>query len=166
MKIQKDFSLQNLKNQNKMKILNHKERKEIQDKLTEQFGIKKIPNVLVKFGEEKIFAFSGNLTLLQKLQKLTRIEGIGSYIAKEQRDEIRLSIEGSHLFKSQITKNIFELNAEQKNLWMHGSELNIQTNKRGFLVMKYNDDFLGTGKASEHKIGNFIPKIRRLKERN
>ena len=83
-----------------MKILNHKERKIIQDKLTEQFGIKKVPNVLVKFGEEKIFAFSGNLTLLQKLQKLTRIEGIGSYIAKEQRGEIRLSIEGSHLFKS------------------------------------------------------------------
>jgi NOL1/NOP2/fmu family ribosome biogenesis protein len=164
-----------------MKILNHKERKIIQDKLTEQFGIKKVPNVLVKFGEEKIFAFSGNLTLLQKLQKLTRIEGIGSYIAKEQRGEIRLSIEGSHLFKSQITKNIFELDQEQKDLWMHGSEillqdakggnikgwaLNNQKLKKGFVVMKYNDDFLGTGKASENKIGNFIPKIRRLKHVN
>lgn len=152
-----------------MKILNHKQRKEIQDKLTEQFGVKKIPNVLVKFGEEKIFAFSGNLTLLQKLQELTRIEGVGNYIAKEQREEIRLSIEGTHLFKNQITKNIFELNEQQLKNWMHGSEILLDSKdkiKKGFVVMKYKDDFIGTGKASEHKITNFIPKIRRLKERN
>ena len=48
---------------------------------------------------------------------------------------------------------------------MMGRELLIKTGKRGFLIMKYNDDFLGTGKASEEKIGNFIPKSRRLKNR-
>ena len=31
--------------------------------------------------------------------------------------------------------------------------------------MKYKDNFLGTGKASENKISNFIPKNRRLKEK-
>jgi len=31
--------------------------------------------------------------------------------------------------------------------------------------MKYKNDFLGTGKASENKIGNFIPKNRRLKHK-
>ena len=35
--------------------------------------------------------------------------------------------------------------------------------KHGFLAMKQKDDFLGTGKASAEKIGNFIPKNRRLK---
>ena len=48
---------------------------------------------------------------------------------------------------------------------MKGHELPIKTGKRGFLIMKHGEDFLGAGKASENKIGNFIPKNRRLKER-
>ena len=48
---------------------------------------------------------------------------------------------------------------------MKGHELPIKTGKHGFLIMKHGEDFLGTGKASEEKIGNFIPKNRRLKER-
>jgi len=49
---------------------------------------------------------------------------------------------------------------------MKGQELNLKSGKKGFVIMKYNDDFLGSGKASEEKIGNFIPKTRRLKEKN
>jgi len=47
---------------------------------------------------------------------------------------------------------------------MKGQDLQIKTGKRGFFVMKYKDDFLGCGKASQEKIGNFIPKSRRLKK--
>ncbi len=36
----------------------------------------------------------------------------------------------------------------------------------GFVVIKYKSDFLGTGKASENKISNFIPKNRRLREKS
>jgi NOL1/NOP2/fmu family ribosome biogenesis protein len=32
---------------------------------------------------------------------------------------------------------------------MKGRELNIKTGKKGFVVIKYKNDFLGTGKASE-----------------
>ena len=46
---------------------------------------------------------------------------------------------------------------------MLGQELNINSGKKGLLVMKHGEDFLGCGKASEEKIGNFIPKSRRLK---
>lgn len=183
-----------------MKLINNKQ---IQKKLNEQFGIKEIPETLIKFGEEKIFTFSGDLKLLSKLQNITRVEGIGNYIAKEQNEQIRLSIEGTHLFKDQITKNIFELNKQQLKDWMHGSEILLDSKnsedgrgdldnqlsnsgrggwgvaggipnvreenkklKKGFVIMKYKDDFLGTGKASENKITNFIPKIRRLKHAN
>lgn len=143
-------------------------KQQILSQLNEQFGIKEIPEktFLIKLGEEKIFAFSGDLQILWKIEKLNiNIAGIGNYIAKEERGQIRLSIEGTHLFKEQINKNIFELNKEQEEKWMHGSQLDIETNKRGFLIMKYEDDFLGTGKASENKIGNFIPKSRRLKNK-
>jgi len=49
---------------------------------------------------------------------------------------------------------------------MSGNELNIKIGGKDFLVMKYKNNFLGTGKASENKITNFIPKSRRLKNKN
>lgn len=50
-----------------------------------------------------------------------------------------------------------------------GSERNrghYQKIKKGFIIIKNNQDFLGSGKASEEKIGNFIPKSRRLREKS
>ncbi|MDE1848827.1 MAG: hypothetical protein KGH55_02240 [Nanoarchaeota archaeon] len=79
---------------------------------------------------------------------------------------IRLSIEGSQILKNQIKKNTFELDEKQAEEWMSGRELNIRPGTRAFLVMKYKNDFLGCGKASEEKISNFIPKMRRLKNRD
>ena len=49
---------------------------------------------------------------------------------------------------------------------MSGSEILIKTNLKGFVIIKHKKDFLGSGKASENKIGNFIPKERRLKKRD
>jgi NOL1/NOP2/fmu family ribosome biogenesis protein len=74
-----------------------------------------------------------------------------------------LSIEGSQFLKNQITKNIFNLDSKQAEQWMLGQELPIVTDKKGFFIMKFNDDFLGTGKVSENRITNFVPKNRRLK---
>ena len=47
-----------------------------------------------------------------------------------------------------------------------GRDKSVKQKLHGFLIMKYKDDLLGTGKASENKITNFIPKSRRLKERS
>jgi NOL1/NOP2/fmu family ribosome biogenesis protein len=151
-----------------IKILSQREKQEILNQLHEQFGIKEIPLTLLKRGEEKIFAFSGEINeeQINSLAEATPIEGMGIYFAKlePKLNLIRLSIEGVHLIQKQITKNIFELKTqEQVDQWMSGQELPIQVKERGFIVIKYKNDFLGTGKASEMKIGNFIPKNRRLK---
>ena len=158
---------------NKFHILNKKETQKILSLLSQQFGVKNIPGILIKRGVEKIFFFQGDFTErdLKQLENYTQIERIGLYFAKIFQDKkgqeyIRLSIEGSQILSNQITKNIFELNESQSKKWMQGEELLIKTRKKGFLIMKYKDDFLGTGKASEEKIGNFIPKSRRLKSRN
>ncbi|MFH1365143.1 MAG: hypothetical protein ABIH28_00995 [archaeon] len=150
-----------------IKILNSKEKKEIEKSLEENFGIKNIPGELIKKGEEKIFLFQGSLNQnqIREIEEFSYIERIGVYFAKEQAGEIRLSIEGTHLLKEQINKNIFEMNEEQEQDWIKGRELNISTGKRQFLIMKYKEDFLGCGKASAEKITNFIPKTRRLHEK-
>jgi len=153
---------------NFLKILNKSEKKEIVNRLNKQFGIKEIPGIILRKGAERLFLFEGSFyeKQIKKLERILPLERIGVYFGKIQGDEVRLSIEGIHLLKDQIKKNIFELNKEEAEQWMKGQELNIQTGKKGFLVMKYQNDFLGCGKASEKKIGNFIPKSRRLKEKS
>lgn len=148
-----------------IKILNQTEKNKFLEKLNKQFGIKEVPGILIKMGEEKIFLFQGEISEqeIKELQETTAIERIGVYFAKEERGEIRLSIEGTQIFKNQITKNIFELNEKQVEEWMQGQELNLETGKHGVLIIKHENDFLGCGKASEKKIGNFIPKSRRLR---
>ena len=148
-----------------LKFLNKNEKKEILQKLNEQFGIKEIPWELIQWGE-RIVAFSGDADEkeIEKIRESAIIEGIGLYFSKEEYG-IRLSMEATQLLKNQITKNIFEMNEEQMNEWMRGNELNVKTGKRGFLAMKYKNDLLGCGKASENKISNFVPKERRIKER-
>lgn len=153
-----------------LKILNKKQKQEIIEKLDEQFEIEEISGKIIMMGKEKLFLFSGSFTdnEIKKLEKLTVIERIGFYFAKidEPTNKIRLSIEGSQILKNQIKKNIFDLNEKEAEQWMKGQELQIKTGKKDFLIIKYKEDYLGSGKASEEKIGNFIPKNRRLKERN
>lgn len=148
-----------------LKFLNQQEKEKIIKQLNVQFGIKEIPWRIARLGKERIILFSGEISdkEIDILDRISKIEGIGVYFAKEQIDGIRLSIEGTHLLKEQITKNIFELDEKQAEQWMMGQELNIKAGKKGFFIMKYKNDFLGCGKASENRITNFVPKPRRLK---
>lgn len=156
-----------------LKILNEKEKKEIELKLKEQFGISEIPGILASRGKERLYLFSGDFTEkeIKKIEEISVVERIGVYFAKaeEKMDEIRLSIEGTQILGNQITKNIFEIPEELVEKWMSGSEIlfedikGIKEKPKGFIIIKHKNDFLGTGKASENKIGNFIPKNRRLK---
>jgi len=150
-----------------LKFFSEKEKENLLRLLNQQFGIKEIPWTIAKLGKERIILFSGELSGREVLNidRIAHIEGVGLYFAKEQIDGIRLSIEGSQLLKNQITKNIFELDEKQAEQWMLGQELNVKTDKKGFFVMKFNEDFLGTGKVSENRITNFVPKQRRLKSR-
>ena len=145
-----------------------KERKEFIEKLDEQFGIKKIPGELFRRGKERIFLFSGSFDedKIRKLEKISFVERAGVYLGKIEEFGIRLSIEGSEILKSQISKNVIELDDKEKDTWMMGHEVLKKTGFTGFVIIKYKSDMLGTGKASAEKITNFIPKSRRLKDRN
>lgn len=148
-----------------LKILNKKEKQNILNKLEKEFGIKEINGLLLMKGSERIYLFQGSLSSyeLNNLGEEIFIERIGIYFGKKMGEGIRLSIEGVQLLKDQITKNIFDLNYEQVQDWMKGQELLIETGKKNFLVMRYKEDLVGCGKASDKKIGNYIPKNRRLK---
>jgi len=142
-----------------------KTHEKIAEELKENFGIERIPEKIMISGKEKMRAFTGNLTKeeLRKLSEITFIESIGLYIMNWQNDEIRLTIDGATFFKDQIKKGIFEMNDKQFEEWMHGKDLEIKNEERGFRVMKYKKDFFGMGKLSAEKISNFVPKSRRIR---
>jgi NOL1/NOP2/fmu family ribosome biogenesis protein len=150
-----------------LKILSEKEKNQIEKKLNERFGIEEVKGTLISIGKERIFLFNGEISEkdLKKLEDNIPIERAGVYFAKLIHDEIKLSIEGVQILKEQIKKNIFQLDDSQLEDWMKGHDLQLATGLHGFLIIKYKEDFLGCGKASQDKIGNFIPKSRRLKEK-
>lgn len=150
-----------------LRILTTKEKHKVEDKLNEQFGIRKIPGILIRRGAERLFLFTGDLKnkAIHELEREIPIERLGVYFAKFVNEDVKLSIEGVQMMKDQITKNTFELDEEQTLRWMHGEDLQIKTGTYGFIILKHNNDFLGSGKASEEKIGNYVPKSRRLRQR-
>jgi NOL1/NOP2/fmu family ribosome biogenesis protein len=133
--------------------------------------------LFVKTGKETVRAFSGSLHVddILKIWRNVHIEGVGLYVGKQfvdkhGRKETRLSLDALHLFKNQIKKNILELNDEQIDSWFHGNNIQLNEEQRlkykftGFVVVKYGEDFAGTGKLTEQGILlSFLPKERRIK---
>jgi NOL1/NOP2/fmu family ribosome biogenesis protein len=156
-----------LKEYQRFKIMNKKEKQKIVELLNQQFGIQEIKGFIIQKGQERLFLYQGSLTPkeIQDLEQTLPVERIGTYFAKliPAQKEIRLSIEGTHLLKDQVTKNIFELSEKQAEKYLKGEELYLKPEQKGFQVMKYKNDFWGCGKASTEKVSNFIPKSRRIK---
>jgi len=147
-------------------FIKSKEKEKILEELNKQFGINEIPFMLIRGGNEKIRGFSGNLTReqLDKLSQLLRIELIGIYLIKnEHENDFRPSMDGIHLLKNQITKNIIEIDDEQFKSWIRGNDLDIKTEK-GTFIISYKGDFIGSGKSNGERIFNYVPKDRRLRK--
>lgn len=144
-----------------------------------ELGMKKIPELLVRSGSERIRAYSGDLSTEQIMEiwRLLPIEGVGLYVGKDMVNrsgvrEIRLSLDGMHLWKDQLTERVFQLTESQEEDWFKGKEVELEENqigkmKDGFVSVKSFDgkDFVGMGKiGNEGKIlYGFLPKERRRK---
>ena len=145
-------------------------------------GIKKIPQLLLKTGKDRLRAFSGSLTNeeIMAIWRIFPIEGLGLYIGKQMidkrtgRKESRLSIEGLHILKEQITKNILILDSEQEEQWFRGKDLELKEEQTTsleagqFVAVKSSNkkDLIGTGKLSQDKktLFTFLPKERRIRD--
>tara|TARA_Y100000310_G_scaffold342359_1_gene445305 strand:- start:6498 stop:6953 length:456 start_codon:yes stop_codon:yes gene_type:complete len=148
-----------------IKFIKSSGKKKILAQLSEQFGITKLPYLLIAGGKEKIRAFSGSLSKEEifELNKLTKIEGLGTYLIKQEADKpFRLSLDATHLLSKQISKNIFTLNDQQLADWLHGLDIQVKA-PNALLVLKHGSDFLGCGVSNGKKIYNYIPKERRIK---
>jgi NOL1/NOP2/fmu family ribosome biogenesis protein len=143
-------------------------------------GLKKVPQLLIRTGKERIRAYSGNLSKeeIWDLWRVLPIEGIGLYVGKESINrngvrETRLSIDGLHTWKEQITENVVELDEALEEEWFRGGKLELGEGNDfikfsgKFVAVKSESsgDFIGTGKVSVDGLvlHNFLPKERRRK---
>jgi len=159
----------------KISILDKAKKKKFISEVDE-LGIKKIHELLIRAGSERIRAYSGNLTNdeIMGLWRILPIEGVGLYVGKDKMDrhgvrEVRISVDGLHAWKDQISGNVLKLTEEQEVEWFLGKniEFDEEIKLKGFVAVLSSDgkDFIGTGKVgSEGKVlFNFLPKERRRK---
>lgn len=145
----------------------------------DDMGMKKIPELLIRSGKERIRAYSGDLSTEQIMEiwRLFPIEGVGLYVGKDMINrngvhEIRLSLDGMHLWKEQLTERIFVLTEEQEEIWFKGDNVELTKEQAGKIsdgfvsVKSFNNiDFVGMGKIGNNgeTLFGFLPKERRRK---
>ena len=148
-----------------LKILNSKEIKEIYKLIEGQWGAKtKLGYAFLKNNKNRIFIVNKDISKID-LSKL-RINSIGMYFCEIDDKGIRLSIEGSQIVGPKAAKNIIEISEEQSKQWFKGEDLESKGNYSGFVILKQDNDFLGTGKYRDGKILNYVNKGRRLNYKN
>ena len=143
------------------KILNSREKRDIFKILEAQFSFQgELPYVFLQNKENKIFLVTHDLERVA-LERL-RVNNIGLYFCKRDKDGIRLSIEGSQLIGDKSKKNIAEVSKEEMISWLKGEDLPCKKSYGGYVILKHGKDFLGCGKYKEGKILNFVTKSRRI----
>ena len=145
-----------------LKFLNRKETKEILKLIEEQWGAKlKLDYTFARNNKHRVFIINKDISKID-FSKL-RINSIGMYFC-DLENEIRLSIEGSQIIGPKAAKNIAEINESQVKQWLKGEDLEIEgkSNYSGFVIIKRNTDFLGTGKYKSGKVLNYVSKSRRI----
>lgn len=145
-----------------IKFLNSKEIKKILNWLKEKYEIKdlELDYVFLENKKEKIFLISKKLRDLDF--KNLRINSIGLYFAKREKNGFRLSIEGSQLIGKVAKKNVVEIDEEKLRQWVRGNDLDMKIDSNDYVIIKNNNDFYGVGKYKNNKILNFTPKNRRV----
>jgi len=149
----------------KYKLLNRKAIKEILALIKQQWGAEiDLDYAVLQDTKNKIYLINKKIAEID-LDKL-RVNSMGIYFGLITNNELRLSIEGSEIIGPQAKKNIIELTEEQKKAWLRGEDIEFNHNDETFVLLKYNFDFLGTGKYKQGKILNYVPKERRLRVNN
>ena len=149
-------------NMKRLQILNKKAIKEILALMKKQWNaVVSLDYAFLKDTKDKIYIVNKEFVQVP-LDKL-RINKIGLYFGQLVHNELRLSIEGSQIVGKEAKKNVLEASKEQSRKWLRGEDLKTNEDVSGFVLIKHDNDFLGTGKFKQGEILNFVPKGRRLK---
>ena len=145
----------------KIQVLDNAKKKKFIAELS-GFGLKKIPQMLVRSGKERIRAFSGSLSReeIMEIWRMFPIEGVGLYVGKEFVNrsgvrEVRLSVDGIQMLLASGVRGsgcrgvgrVVVLTEEQEEEWFLGHDIEVESDlSEGFVLVKSGGDFVGMGK--------------------
>ena len=143
-------------------ILNKKEIKKILEIIKDQWDFDaELDYAFLKNNKDKLYI--ANKEVFNLDFKKLRINSIGMYFGQLKDNTLRLSIEGSQLIGKDAKKNVVELDDAETMKWFKGEDLQKECKDcEGFVLMKHDRDFMGTGKYANGKILNFVGKTRRI----
>lgn len=147
------------------KFVSSGEKKKIIEELGKDFGIEKLNYLLIESGKERIRGFTGHMSKeeIVEIGGLINVELIGLYLINRNEGKgLRLSFDSTHVLRSEIRDGVIEINDSQLHDWLRGKDLDIEFRK-GSVIIKHEEDFVGCGKSNGVKIFNYVPKDRRLR---
>ncbi len=151
-------------------ILNSREKKGIRKELEEQFGINTLPDKTF-FCLNKKEVYIVNKEAFDINQKELHIVSSGLHFGTFTNNGFYLSLEGTLLLGPQATRNVIHVTTKERDEWLKGQDIEkkdvkkeITKTKNSFVLLKCNEDFLGSGKIKNNKIINSIEKNRQLKK--
>ena len=161
----------------RVNFLNSRDAREIAKIINEQWDAEfSFEDFVIRSVKDKIYIVSRDLENIDF--KNYNIESYGIYFAHiNERNEIRLSIEGSQIIGPKAKKNVIDIGNMSK-LWMSGQDISFKTDCTGVVIVKDDKDYLGCGKVVTKEVSvfdeqgnerkevqqiilNFVPKTRR-----
>jgi NOL1/NOP2/fmu family ribosome biogenesis protein len=87
----------------------------------------------------------------------------GIRLVRVYRDGYKLTTAGIQIFGKYATKNVLEISPEQVKDYLEGKDLSVGScnAENGQVIIKYGDDYLGSGLYVNGKVKNQLPKGRR-----
>jgi len=131
--------------------------------LRERFGIDEIPEGYVLLSSAK----KARLVSTEALDFLDVASVAGVYVAKETPFGPHLSIEGSRLLGPLATKNVVEVDPEDVDAWMSGSDIEkgeVLGVEPGPVIVKSGEIYLGSGYYDGRRIRNMVSRARRSEQ--
>ncbi len=145
-----------------LKRLNSKEKRNVLEKLREQFGFKEeLEGLLFKSNKDKYYLVSERFAELN-VEGL-RIDSLGLYVFKQHGPLLRPSFEGSQLIGPASSKNVLTISKSQLLRWVKGEDLELSVDGDGFFIVRHGSDYFGCGKPVRGVFKNYLSKSRRLK---
>lgn len=149
-----------------MRMLTSAERKHLVRRLMDQHGVEDAFEglILIRSGQGRIRAATKEA--YEVACRLRKVQQVGLYVAKIVKGDVVLSIEGSQLLGSAITRNAVELSEEEAEEWMKAAPIQKSGGFGGrYVVARCGDFYLGSGRVSrDGKIYPQVAKWRRIPE--
>lgn len=147
-------------------MLNSKETREIENIILKNYESEIELNgyfLYITF-DDKIWIASKS-TLQLDFDKIRSIVSIGLCIGKLRRNNLHLTVEGCQLIGKTAKKNVVMVDEENMKKYIMGHDVvgeMINCANDNFVIIKYKNDFIGSGILRNGKVENSLPKSRKL----